>query len=401
MEKLSGVIVCGAGPVGLLTALGLAREGVKVTLLDADSAINDSPRAAIYWPSMQEVLERYGLLEDALAIGHLSTEFQYRSPSDGTIIKIDSSILKGVVRHPANLHLGQHLLGGIVLKHLLKYPNAEVRWNTTVTGLSQDARGVTVTVQSSEAGPSQQLWAEWIVGADGARSTVRKLLELPFEGHTWPDRFVATNVRFDFEKYGFAPTNQVSDPVNWAVVARLGRDNLWRCTFGEDPQLPEEDAIKRVPERYAAILPASGPYEIVAARPYRVHERCAPTFRVNRALLAGDAAHVCNPCGGMGLSTGIVDAAVLAEALGAVISGVARDSLLDFYSQERRRVYLEVTTPIATHMKRVLSEADPVLRAQDAANYRQASENPDVGREALMAPHGVFGKPLPIELHAR
>ena len=399
MERLSGVIVCGAGPVGLLTALGLAREGVQVTLIDAESGINDSPRAAVYYPTMQKVLERYGLLEDALAIGHRSTDFQFRVPQKGTVIKIDTSLLDGMVSPPTNLHLGQHLLAEIVLRHLSRLPNADIRWNTRMVGLTQDARGVTVEVQDGDG--AKTLWAEWLVGADGARSTVRKLLELPFEGFTWPDRFVATNVRFDFDKYGYAAINQVSDPVNWAVIVRLGRDNLWRCTFGEDPDLPEDQVLRRIPQRYAAILPAAGPYEVVAASPYRVHERCASTFRVNRVLLAGDAAHVCNPCGGMGLNTGILDAVVAADALNAVISGAARETLLDFYAEDRRRVFLEVSTPMASNFKRLLSESDPARREKDEDSYRVASENAEVGQQALMASGLVVGRPLPLEQHAR
>lgn len=393
MEHLGGVIISGAGPVGLVTALGLARAGVKVTLVDAAPAINDSPRAAIYYPTTLDVLERYGLLEDALRVGYKSTEFQFRSPREDTVISLDSSILEGMVRYPYNLHLGQHILADLVLQHLSRYPNAEVRWNTNLVGLEQDQRGVTVKVETAD-GP-QELRADWLVGSDGARSTVRRLLDLSFDGHTWPDRFVATNVRFDFEKYGFAPINQVSDPVNWAVVARLGQENIWRCTFGEDPSLPEDEVLRRVPERYAAILPGPDSYEIVAASPYRVHERCVPAMRVGRALLAGDAAHICNPCGGMGLTTGIIDAVELADALSAVIARQRDDTVLDFYSEERLRVFRECTSPTASHIKRVLSEKDPHKRHEDEQAYRSAAGNVDIGRKAMMYPAGVIGRPFP------
>jgi 2-polyprenyl-6-methoxyphenol hydroxylase-like FAD-dependent oxidoreductase len=395
VENLGGVIISGAGPVGLVAALGLARAGVKVTLVDAASTINNSPRAAIYYPTTLDVLERYGLLEDALEAGYKSTEYHFRAPAKDTLIKLDFSVLEGAVRYPYNLHLGQDVLAHLVLRHLLRYPHAEVRWNTNLVGFEQDQCGVTVKVETAD-GP-KELRADWLIGSDGARSTVRRLLDLPFEGHTWPDRFVATNVRFDFEKYGFAPINMVSDPVNWAVIARLGKENLWRCTFGEDPELPEDEVLRRIPERYAAILPGADRYEIVAASPYRVHERCVPKLRVGRVLLAGDAAHVCNPCGGMGLTTGIIDAVEVSDALNAVISKQTDDTILDYYSAERRRVFLECTTPTASNIKRILSEKDPQKHLEDEEAYRLASNNVEIGRKAMMFPAGVIGRPFPQE----
>jgi len=180
------------------------------------------------------------------------------------------------------------------------------------------------------------------------------------------------------------------------VVARLGRENLWRVTFGEDSALDEEQVYERIPQHYARLLPAPGPYRIVAAAPYRVHERCAPRFRVGRVLLAGDAAHVCNPCGGMGLTSGIIDADALVKVLDAVIHGRAADEALDFYADERRRVFREVVSPIATSFKRRLSEKDPVQRERDRIRFRQGVENPDTSPTASYLSTLVLGRPMPV-----
>jgi len=395
MEKIDGVIVVGAGPVGFLTALGLAQAGIRVTLLEAEPGINDAPRAAIYFPTTLDVLEQLGILDDANAIGLQSHTFCYRVPQSGTAITVDvRTTMRPNERHPYNLHFGQHILARLVLDHLRRLPNAEVRWSHRVVSVTPDAQGVTVGVQSPR-GP-EELRADWLVGADGARSAVRQLVGLPFEGHTWPDRFVATNVRFDFAKYGYEPANVVSDPVHWAVVARLGRENLWRVTYGEDASLPEEEVRRRLPEHYAAILPSRDPYEIVAVSPYRVHERCAPTFRQGRVLLAGDAAHVCNPCGGMGLTTGVIDAMALTQVLSAVIHGRAPESVLDFYARERRRVYLEVSTVVATEFKRRLSEKDPERRKQDEEMFRRTVTDPQAAAGASMLTVAIQGQPMPV-----
>jgi len=388
------VIVAGAGPVGFLTALGLARAGVDVCVLEAESGINESPRASMYFPTTVRILDRLGLLEEALAIGLATADFCYHVPEFGIRIHVDTKIgLPADEPYPCNLAFGQHILAKLVMSHLQRLPNARVLFNHRVVALSQDSSGVTLTIDTPQG--REEMRAGWVVGADGARSTVRQLLELPFEGHTWPDRFVATNVRFDFGRHGFDTANMIADPVNWAVVARLGRGDLWRVTYGEDAKLPEEEVRRRIPEHYAAILPGPDPYEIVAASPYRVHERCAPRFRVGRVLLAGDAAHACNPCGGMGLTTGVIDAMAAADVLTAVIRRQRDESVLDFYSTERRRVFLEVSSPLATEFKRRMSERDPVKRQEDAALMQRMVEDPANAPSATHLAKLLFGAPMP------
>jgi 2-polyprenyl-6-methoxyphenol hydroxylase-like FAD-dependent oxidoreductase len=223
------------------------------------------------------------------------------------------------------------------------------------------------------------------------------LLSLAFDGHTWPERFVATNVEYDFERYGFEPANMIADPVNWAVVARLGRENLWRVTYAEDAALPEETIEQRIRERYALLLPdPAAPYRIAAFSPYRVHERCAASFRIARILLAGDAAHVCNPCGGMGLTGGVIDAAALIEVLAAVCTGRAPESVLDFYASERRRVFLEVSSPVATDFKRRMSEPNPERQRAEFEQFRRQAEHPERKSLSTALSTLVEGRPMPV-----
>jgi len=395
MEDLGDVIVVGAGPVGFLTALGLARRGIRVTLLEAEERINSSPRAAIYFPTTLEIIDKLGLLEDAEAIGLPSTRFSMRFLDDGEVIYSDlSKTMPPGTKYDHNLHMGQHILAGLVSEHLQRLPNARVRWNHKVVSLAQDKNGVTLGVETPDG--ARELRADWVVGTDGARSAVRQLLGLPFDGHTWPDRFVATNVEYDFEKHGFERANMICDPENWSVVARLGRENLWRVTYGEDAELAEADVYARIPQHYAAVFPGNEPYHIVAWSPYRVQERCAPRFRVGRALLAGDAAHACNPCGGMGLTTGVIDADALISVLAAVIEGRAKDDVLNFYSTERRRVFNEVTSPVATNFKRQMSEKDGARRKADRDAFRANVENPDNSPAATSLSKLIFGNPMPV-----
>lgn len=395
MGAQQSVVIVGAGPVGFLAALGLAQKGLDVTVIDSEPAIVRSPRAAVYFHTTLTILDKLGLLDEADAIGFRNSRFAMHWPATGEVIRTDMrDNPEPGQRFTHSLHFGQHLLAELVMSHLLRMPNARVRFNHRLTGLTQDADGVRLDVQTA-AGPTE-FRADWVIGSDGARSTVRRLLGLEFEGHSWPDRFVATNIEYDFAPHGYEDANMVVDPVDWAVIARLDRDNLWRVTYGEDADLDEAAILERLPERFARILPPGASYRIDNFSPYRVHERCATSFRVGRVLLAGDAAHACNPCGGLGLTTGVIDADALITALGAVMLGEADESVLDFYAQERRRVFLEVTSPLASNFKRMMTESDPARQAADKAQAKANAENVHDAGGATTLSAMILGAPMPV-----
>lgn len=396
MPEKQNVIIVGAGPVGFLTALGLARQGIEVTVLDAEREVNTSPRAAVYYHTTLSILNKLGVADDAHEIGLPSTEFRMHWLATGEKMSSDMrETLDPGQEYDHNLHFGQHILAELVMKHLARLPHTQVLWGHKVTAMDQSADAVTLTVETDDG--VKQMIAHWVIGTDGARSTMRRLMALEFEGITWPDRFVATNIEYPFLENGFCNANMVVDPVNWAVVGRLGRENLWRLTYGEDAELDEASILERLPERFAAILPdPSIPYRIDNFSPYRVHQRSAPTYRVGRALLAGDAAHACNPCGGLGLTGGVLDADALSDVLGAVIHGKAADSVLDFYSQERRRVFLEVASPLSSNFKRLLSESDPVQRARDKEQMLAEGEKGGAEIRASSLAELMKGQPMPV-----
>ncbi|MEO6387274.1 MAG: FAD-dependent oxidoreductase [Croceibacterium sp.] len=390
------VVIVGAGPVGLLTALGLARQGVEVTVLDAEPAVVKSPRAAVYFHTTISILHKLGLADEAHEIGLSSTEFRMHWPETGEVMSSDmrDALVPGQ-EYDHNLHFGQHILAELVMAHLARLPNSQVLWDHEVKALAQDADGVHLAADTPDG--EVRFHADWVIGTDGARSTTRQLLGLAFEGFTWPDRFVATNIDYPFLEHGYCNANMVVDPANWAVIGRLGRENLWRLTYGEDASLDEQSILERLPERFAAILPDPAiPYRIDNFSPYRVHQRCAPRFRVDRVLLAGDAAHACNPCGGLGLTGGVIDADTLSDCLGAVIAGRVDASVLDFYSTERRRVFTEVTSPMSTNFKRLLSEADPVRRAQDKAAMFAEAERGGADVRASSLAELIKGAAMPV-----
>jgi 3-(3-hydroxy-phenyl)propionate hydroxylase/6-hydroxy-3-succinoylpyridine 3-monooxygenase len=393
MSELENVLVVGAGPVGLVTALGLAREGVEVTVIDAAEEIGNAPRAMGYMYSVVSGLQRLGLLDDALRIGYPVDHVRFRVLASGESIDHKADVLEGKVEYPYFLTLGQDRLTEIVLDHLGEYENATVIRGAAARTVSQDEGGVTVVADTAD-GPLE-LRAGWVVGADGARSTVREQVGLEFEGMTWPDRFVATNVRYDFEARGFHEANQLLDPDHGAIVAKINREGLWRVTYRESSDLPEETVGERIPAFFAKILPDPEDVELVSFSPYRMHQRAAVRFREGRVLLAGDAAHVTNPIGGLGCTTGLLDAYVLFEALAAVISGAASEEVLDRYSEARHKVFWDVTSPTAVANKEFLyDQVDQEQLEVGVTRLREEAGDPERRLQTLLKLGDLVTPPL-------
>jgi len=384
--SIDGVLVSGAGPVGLVTALRLARAGIKVVVVDSEPAIRDEPRAAVYHSPVVERFARLGVLEDLQQIGVLKQAYHYWNIEHRLLGHFSFDVLRPEdTTYPFNLHLGQPALAAVILRHLLRVPGVEVRWNTKLTAVSQDADSVTATVETRD-GP-EQIRGRWLIGADGGHSGTRRALNLKLEGVTHPEWFVATNVMFDFTKHGYGQSNVVLDPEHWAIIPVIDKAGLWRCTYREEGTLTEAEARALVPQRYSLFAPGLADVTPAAVNPYRVHDRCAETFRVGRVLLAGDAAHLVNPIGGLGLTGGLLDAFPLSDALVAVIEGRAPDSALDAWATERRRVFLEVTAPTATENRRRVSERDPTKKRADEARLHNLTVDREAARQALL---GVF-----------
>ncbi len=377
MKNKPQVIVAGAGPVGLLTALALAKCDIPVLVLEAEPGLTLDLRAGTYHPPSLEMMAPYGVTDEMLKTAIKVPRWQIRDRKAGLIVEWDVSEIADLTPYPYRLHLEQHRLTPIIFDKLKACANVEVRFSHDVTGLSQASDKVTVTAETPAG--IEKYEADWLVGADGGRSIIRKCIGVEFEGFTWPERFVVASTIYDYAPHGYTLNAYVADPDEWAALFKMpddGPPGIWRVIFPVPPE--EEDAVtlseETVERRMQGFMPKAGRYPIKYKSIYRVHQRVAKDFRAGRVLLAGDAAHLNNPMGAFGLNGGIHDAINLSQKLAKVCRGEAGDALLDLYVRQRRTVNLEYVQEYSIkNLKRLAAKTDAERMANFDELRRQAA----------------------------
>lgn len=392
-EKLP-VVIAGAGPTGLMCALALAGRGVPVVVCEAEPSLTHDLRAGTFHPPTQEMMAPYGITARMHEHGLQVRRWQIRSRRDGLVAEFDLGLLADVTPYPYRLHLEQHRLTPIQLDILRQEAAAEVHFGHRVTGFEQRPRSVLVEFESE--GIPGKLEAAWLVGADGGRSTIRKLLAVEFEGFTWPEQFLVVSTPYDLGRHGFTMNAYVADPVEWVAVFKMpdaGPPGLWRLAFPCAPGLPDDALLDpgSVQARMQAFLSLDHAYEIRYQSIYRVHQRVAAEWRRGRVVLAGDAAHLNNPLGGFGLNSGIHDAVNLAEKLAKVWHGEADEALLDLYVRQRRAATIEQVQAMSIRNKRLLEERDPAVQRSRMAELLAIAADPPRAREHLLESSMIAG----------
>ncbi len=391
MRPSSGrVIVIGAGPVGLCLALALAQQDVPVTLIEAlgeDNFLEQVPRAGTNHPATLEMYDRIGLYERLEPRGIVAPVFHYWDRAGNELIAaFDHVHLKDDTKFPYVLQCERIKIVEEALKMAKAHPGIDLRLSSTFTGFAQSASGVTAQF-TNPAGETETVAGAYIVSAEGARSIVRKDLDIEFEGFTYSDLVLNIEVAYDFRRHGYAERNYISDPKEWSNLFHWkGPPDRWRVHFPVEPG-DDEAAISR-PEalqaRLQAFLPTGREFEIVGNNLYTVHQRVAKKFRSGRAILAGDAAHVNSPIGAMGMNSGVHDAFNLADKLVAILRGEADEDVLDRYERQRRHVAVQHTQAQTIRNKRLLAETDPSVRQRNQDELRRTAEDPARARAFLL-----------------
>jgi 3-(3-hydroxy-phenyl)propionate hydroxylase len=390
MNTSNRVIVIGAGPVGLCLSLALAQAGVEVCLIEMlgeDNFLEQVSRAGTNHPATLELLERIGLYDKLEPRGIVAPLFHYWDRREHQLIaEFDHAHLKQDTRFPYVLQCERIKIVEEALKLAKAHPNIEVRLSTTFTGFTQAGEAVTASV-TNPAGERDSVSGAYLVSAEGARSIVRKELGLDFEGFTYPDRTLNIEVAHDFRKHGYTERNYISDPDEWSNLFHWkGPPDRWRIHFPVEPEA-EETALMRaeaLQARLQRFLPTGKPFDIVASNLYVVHQRVAQKFRIGRAILAGDSAHVNSPIGAMGMNSGIHDAFNLAEKLTKILRRDAGEEVLDRYERQRRHVALQHAQAQTIRNKRLLAEKDPAVRERNHAELRRTAEDPKLARAFLL-----------------
>jgi 3-(3-hydroxy-phenyl)propionate hydroxylase len=383
------VLIAGGGPVGLLSAFLLGRRGIPVRLFDNNDGLQADPRAATTHPATLDLLAEDGLAEDMARVGLIAPIFQFWDrPSDRLVAEFDHAILANDTRHPFVVQCEQFKTSGLLFKRVQALSNVEMLFDREVI----DARQTDECVQIDVRGPAgvETHAGAYLIGADGGRSTVRKRSDIAFDGFTWPERFIVLTTPFDFEaECGYSYRSYFAEPGAWCncfKVSANGPPGLWRTVYPTEPS--EDDASimsdAGVQERMQRFFPQRRPYEIVHRNLYIAHQRVAATFRKGRVLLAGDAAHVNNPIGGMGLNGGIQDAVNLADKLTRVLLGRETDRLLDLYDLQRRTVAIEFVQEQSIANKKRLEESDPAARQRNLDELSRIADDPKRARQFLL-----------------
>jgi len=389
MTEHRRVLIAGGGPVGLLCAWLLGRKGIPVRLFDENDSPQADPRAATTHPATLDLLADDGLADDMARVGLVAPIFQFWDrPTDSLVAEFDHAILKNDTRHPFVVQCEQFKTAKLLLQRVGKLSNVEVMYGHTVIDVTQDANVASVTVRGPE-GVSRHRGA-YVIGADGGRSTVRKQTGIAFDGFTWPERFIVFTTPFDFERNrGYCYRSYFADPGAWCNCFKVSADGppgLWRTVYPTDSTTPETEltsdaAVQALMQKF---FPAPHDYEVVHRNLYVTHQRVAATFRRGRVLLAGDAAHVNNPIGGMGLNGGLQDGANLADKLARVLLDGASDRLLDVYDRQRRTVAIEFVQEQSIANKKRLEASDPEVRRKNLDDLRATAADPARARQFLL-----------------
>ncbi|MBA7934319.1 bifunctional 3-(3-hydroxy-phenyl)propionate/3-hydroxycinnamic acid hydroxylase [Klebsiella sp. RHBSTW-00215] len=332
VQHTAQVAIAGAGPVGLMIANYLGQMGVSVLLIEKLDSLIDYPRAIGIDDEALRAMQAVGLVDNVLPHTTPWHAMRFLTPKGRCFADIQPMTDEfGWSRRNAFI---QPQVDGVMYDGLSRFPHVRCLFSREVEAFSQDSDGVTLNLHGSN-GEHETVRADWLVACDGGASIIRRALNIPFEGKTAPNQWIVIDIAND--PLATPHVYLCCDPVRPYVSAALPH-GVRRFEFmvmpGEtEAQLSEPDNMRKL---LSKVLPDPDNVELIRQRVYTHNARIAERFRVDRILLAGDAAHIMPVWQGQGYNSGMRDAFNLAWKLALVVNGQAGESLLDSYQQERR-----------------------------------------------------------------
>lgn len=379
------VIVAGGGPVGTVAGYALAKAGLKVLVAEAEPFCAEDLRASTFHPSSLEMLDALGVLEDMLPLGLKAPVYQYRIRATGEILAFDLGELADRTAYPYRLQCEQWQLSELLAARIAAVPGCDMAFSRRVVHFDQDADGVNVHLEAPTEIETRR--CRYLIAADGANSIVRKWLGVGFSGFTYPEKFLCLSTNLPLERHfeDLAYVNYVADPDYWHVLLRVPR--LWRVLVSADEDMADS-ALKSDATKSAIfdrlLGGGGGDVETVHRTIYRVHQRVAERYDHGRVVLIGDAAHLNNPLGGLGMNSGIHDAINLAEKLSMILGeGANAPDLLSRFDRQRRTVMHNFIQAQTIANKRLIEASDPVVREAHYSRMRDVNTDPDLRRDYL------------------
>jgi 2-polyprenyl-6-methoxyphenol hydroxylase-like FAD-dependent oxidoreductase len=383
------VVVVGGGPVGMTAAATLAAEGLPVVLVELSPEPRPDWRASTFHAATLELLETIGITDRMHAEGLVVPSYQFRDRRDGLIARFDFRLLADETRFPYRLQLNQQHLVRMLAERLERDERVRLVFGTRLTGLDITAEGARLHLSGPDG--DGELLASYVIGADGPRSTVRGELGVGFEGFTYPERFAITSTSVDLQELlpDLGHVNYVADPQEWLFILRTPES--WRVVWPVPEDLSAEEASDpaRLESQLQRVAPYEPGYPVIDHQLYNVHQRVAAAFRMGPVLLAGDAAHINSPVGGVGLNSGIHDAMDAARRLGRIAAGAGDDTTdgsidieaeLVAYDRVRRTVAVEYVQADTQRNTDRLRETDDAVRRRHQDDMRATAADPERAR---------------------
>lgn len=378
------VVIVGAGPVGCVLAYALAKNGIPSVLLEQESDLREDLRASTFHPPTLDMLDDLDLVEELLSLGLICPKFQFRDRRTERYAEFDLDVLKEETQHPYRAQVEQFRLTRLICERLKREPLIDVLFGHKVIQVDQEDICVRLEIETSEG--LKRLSASYVVGTDGGPSIVRRSAHIDFPGFTYPEKFIVVSTAYPLENHlkGLSYVNYIADPGEWMTIIRC--NNLWRLSVPADPSqsddaLLQESNVQRI---MRDLTQTQDPIEIAHRNIYAVNQRVAETYRKGRVLLAGDAAHVNNPLGGMGMNGGIHDAVNLGEKLVAIRDG-ANDSVLDVYDRQRRIVATKFVQEQSIRNKEDLENKDKAQHEAKLLHLMDVAADPALAKDYLLS----------------